>query len=155
MNIYLIIIGLITTSIIAYFTMIKIIYLLSPTKKMDSFPKKCPVPTKCTRVADTNTRGYGLKPIKLKGSISEIQKKISQIIDNKPRMTIVNEKEGFIHSVDITPFFRFYDDLAIRIFESEGLTNVWLQSQSRLGLYDLYVNEKRIQDLHKQIINLE
>jgi uncharacterized protein (DUF1499 family) len=70
-------------------------------------------------------------------------------------MTIVNEKEGFIHSVDITPFFRFYDDLAIRIFESEGFTNVWLQSQSRLGLYDLYVNEKRIQDLHKQIINLE
>jgi uncharacterized protein (DUF1499 family) len=155
MNIYTSITGLLAIIIIVYFAMINTIYFLAPTKKMETFPKKCHMSTKCTRVAESNTRGYGLKPIKLKNNISEIQGKIKNIIEKKPRMTIINENEGFIHCVDITPFFRFYDDLAIRIFESEGLTNVWLQSQSRLGIYDLYVNEKRIQDLHKQIVNLE
>ena len=77
------------------------------------------------------------------------------MIEKKTRMTIVNEKEGLIHSVEITPFFRFYDDITIKIFESKGLTNVWLQSQSRLGIHDLYGNEKRIQNLHKKIMELE
>lgn len=147
--------GSIVASIIGYFIMIKTIYFLAPTKIMEDFPKKCPLPTKCTRVADTNTRGYGLKSIKLKNNVSETQKKIVDLIENKTNMAIVNEKEGFIHSVDITPFFRFYDDITIKIFESEGLTNVWLQSQSRLGIHDLYVNEKRVQDLHKKIMKLE
>ncbi len=155
MEIYLIVIGLIIASIIGYFIMINVIYFLAPTKIMEHFPKKCPLPTKCTRVADTNTRGYGLKSITLKNKVSETQKKIKDLIKNKTNMNIVNEKEGFIHSVAITPFFRFYDDITIKIFENEGNTNVWLQSQSRLGIHDLYVNEKRIQDLHKKIMKLE
>ena len=155
MVLYLIIAELVVFSIIGYLIMINVIYFLAPTKIIEEFPKKCPLSTKCTRVADKNTRGYGLNTIKLKDNMSEIQRKIVDIIANKSSMTIVNEKKGFIHSVDITPFFRFYDDVTIKIFESEGLTNVWLQSQSRLGIHDLYVNEKRIQDLHKKIMNLE
>ena len=70
-------------------------------------------------------------------------------------MKIINEKEGFIHATDITPFFRFHDDVAIRIFESENKVNIWLQSQSRLGLYDLNVNERRVQEIHKKISALD
>ena len=152
MEIYLIVAGLSIVSVIGYFIMINIIYFLAPTQIMEDFPEKCPLPTKCTRVADTNNRGYGLESIVLKNSVSDTQKKIKNIITNQTNMNIVNEKEGFIHSVDITPFFRFYDDITIKIFEEKGKTNVWLQSQSRLGIHDLYVNEKRIQDLHKKII---
>ena len=103
----------------------------------------------CTRVADYNNRGYGLKPIETKESIDNLQEKIAKIIEAKPRMKIMNEENGFIHAVDVTPFFRFYDDLTIKIFEEKGKTKVWMQSQSRLGLYDFQVNEKRIQELHK------
>jgi len=153
MNNYFITIAII--SIIAYIAMINLIYFLAPTKIIDDFPKKCSLNTKCTRIADTKNRGYGLEIIKLKSDVSNIQKKIIDFIKNKSNMAIVNEKEGFIHCVDITPFFRFYDDVSIKIFEDEGLTNIWLQSQSRLGIHDLYVNEKRIQDLHKNILKLE
>ena len=66
-------------------------------------------------------------------------------------MKVINENVGFIHATDVTPFFRFYDDLAIKLFEQEGKTIVWMQSQSRLGYYDFQVNEKRIQELHKKI----
>ena len=137
--------------ILGYLSMINIIYFLAPNRKWDTFPEKCKVSTKCTRVADNNNRGYGLKPIQLNDTIENVQSKIIQIIKNKPRMKIINEKEGFIHATDVTPFFRFHDDVAIRIFESENKINIWLQSQSRLGLYDLNINEKRIQEIHKKI----
>ena len=135
--------------------MISIIYFLAPNRRWDTFPEKCKVSTKYTRVADSNNRGYGLKPIQLNDTIENVQSKIVQIIKNKPRMKIINEKKGFIHATDVTPFFRFHDDVAIRIFESENKVNIWLQSQSRLGLYDLNVNERRVQEIHNKISALD
>ena len=137
--------------ILGYLGMINIIYFLAPNRKWNTFPEKCKVHTKCTRVADSNNRGYGLKPIQLNDTIENVQRKIVQIIKKKSSMKIINEKEGFIHATDVTPFFRFHDDLAIRIFESGNKVNIWLQSQSRLGIYDLNVNEKRVQEIHKKI----
>ena len=142
------IVAILLLSIVGYITMVSTIYFLSPTKILNSFPEKCNVKTKCTRVANYNNRGYGLKPIETKENIANLQEKIVNIIEAKPRMKIINEKNGFIHAIDITPFFRFYDDITIKIFNDEGKTIVWMQSQSRLGLYDFQVNEKRIQELH-------
>ena len=119
--------------ILGYIIMTNIIYFLAPTKKWESFPEKCNVKTKCTRVADYNNRGYGLKVIKSKYDIEILQEKIVDIIKSEPRMRIINEKLGFIHATDITPFFRFYDDVAIKIFEEDELTKVWIQSQSSLN----------------------
>ena len=86
--------------------------------------------------------------------IDYVQKEVIEIIKTKPRMKIINERLGFIHATDFTPFFRFYDDIAIKIFEENDKAVVWLQSQSRLGYYDFQVNEKRIQKLHQKISSL-
>ena len=149
-----IIIALFLISIVAYIGMINVIYLLAPNKKWTEFPKKCNIKTKCTRVAESNTRGYGLKPIELEYSVDHVQKEIIKIIETKPRMKIINDRTGFIHAIDVTPFFRFYDDIAIKIFEENDKAVIWLQSQSRLGYYDFQVNEKRIQTLHQKISSL-
>ena len=146
-----IIIGLLALVIFSYFLMINIIYFLAPTKILKEFPKKCPNSTKCTRVADTKTRGYGLETIKLKKGVEQTQQKISEIIKNETSMKIIFTKKGFMHAVDKTAFFKFHDDITINIFEEKNKTNVWLQSQSRLGIYDFSVNEKRIQMIHKKI----
>ena len=61
----IIIIALFLMVIAAYIGMINVIYFLSPTKKWTEIPKKCIIKTKCTRVAEINNRGYGLKPIEL------------------------------------------------------------------------------------------
>ena len=82
------------------------------------------------------------------------EKEIIKIIETKPRMEIINDITGFIHATDVTAFFRFYDDIAIKIFEENDKAVVWLQSQSRLGYYDFQVNEKRIQILHQKISSL-
>ena len=71
-----------------------------------------------------------------------------------PQMKTVTEKDGFLHFVQITPLFRFYDDLFIKIFTNEEKTTIWLQSQSRLGLYDLLVNEKRIKHIYFKLKKL-
>ena len=63
--------------------MIFVIYFLAPTKKWDEFPKKCNIKTNCTRVANNNNRGHGLRPIVLKNNLENIQKKIIQIINKK------------------------------------------------------------------------
>ena len=146
-----ILISIIIFFLVGYFFMINVIYFLSPNKKWESFPERCKIKTKCTRVADCNNRGYGLKPIEIKDSIHNVQKKIISIINSKPRMKIINQKEGFIHAIDVTPFFRFYDDVAIKIFRENEKTKIWMQIQSRLGLQDLGVNEKRIKKLHKEM----
>ena len=144
---------LIITSVIliGYLVMINVIYFLAPTKTWNTFPEKCHIKTKCTRVADNNNRGYGLKPLKFDKDNKYIQKEITKIIESKPRMKIINQYDGFIHAVDVTPLFKFYDDIAIKIFEESGKTTIWIQSQSRLGYYDFQVNEKRVQMLHKEI----
>ena len=154
-NYWILLSKLLIFGLIGYFIMIFVIYLLTPTKKWDEFPKKCNIRTNCTRVADSNNRGHGLRPIVLENNLENVQSKIIQIINAKPRMKIINEKRGFIHAIDITLFFRFYDDIAIKIFKKGKKTEIWLQSQSRLGYYDLLVNENRIQKLHSEISKLE
>ena len=140
--------------LVGYLVMINVIYFLAPTKTWNTFPEKCHIKTKCTRVADNNNRGHGLKPPKFDKDIKYIGKEITKIIESKPRMKIVNQEDGFIHAVDITPFFKFYDDIAIKIFEDSEKTTIWIQSQSRLGYYDFQVNEKRVQMLHKEISSI-
>ena len=71
-----------------------------------------------------------------------------------PRTEIVAEKNGFMHFVQITPLFRFYDDIFVKLFTENGKTNVWLQSQSRLGLHDLMVNEKRVKHIYSKLKEL-
>ena len=143
-----------TVILTGYLVMINVIYLLAPTKTWNSFPEKCTVKTKCTRVADSNNRAYGLKPLNFDKDIKYVETEITKIIESKPRMKIINQQDGFIHAVDITPFFRFYDDIAIKIFQDSGKTTIWIHSQSRLGYYDLQVNEKRVQMLHKEISSI-
>tara|TARA_Y100000588_G_C14238834_1_gene918465 strand:+ start:386 stop:850 length:465 start_codon:yes stop_codon:yes gene_type:complete len=145
---------LILSSIIGYLLIINFIYFLAPNKKWNSFPERCKYSTKCTRVADINTRAYGLKPILVKEDPMVVQEKIVKMITEKTKMGILNSKEGFIHAVDVTPFFRFHDDVAIKIFEEDNAVTIWLQSQSRLGIYDLNMNERRVQMLHKMISTL-
>ncbi len=142
---------IILSSTFGYLLIINFIYFLSPNKKWNEFPEKCSNSTKCSRVADVNTRGYGLKPISTKEDPILAQENIENMLTEKTKMRILNSKEGFIHAVDITPFFKFHDDIAIKIFTTEDITTIWLHSQSRLGIFDLNVNERRVQSLHKMI----
>jgi uncharacterized protein (DUF1499 family) len=53
-------------------------------------------------------------------------------------------QSGIIEAVDTTRFFRFKDDVVIRIRENGGGSRVDLRSRSRVGQSDLGKNAKRI-----------
>ena len=154
MNISTIILSLVAITIIGYVIMINLIYYLAPTIPRENFPAKRFGKNNCTRVADNPNRGKDMKPIITNLSEKEAQLIVKDIITKMPRMELVTEKEGFLHFVQITPLFRFYDDLFVKIFTKGEETIVWLQSQSRLGLHDLLVNEKRIKEIYLELKKL-
>jgi len=138
----------------SYFVMINVIYYLAPTNKYEDFPKKRFGKNNCTRIADNPNRGRNMKPIITDLDDDIIQKKIKDIISKMQRVKIINERKDFFHFVQITPFFRFYDDIFIKIFKKNEKTNIWFQSQSRLGLYDFQTNEKRIEFIYNELNKL-
>ena len=153
MNINLIILTLLAITIVGYLFMINVIYYLSPTVPRDIFPKKRFGKNNCTRIAENPNRGKGMKPLITSLPVREVQENAKNIIISMPRTEIVTEKKGFMHFVQITPLFRFYDDIFVKLFTVDGKTNVWLQSQS-LGLHDLMVNEKRIKHIYSKLKEL-
>ena len=154
MDINLIILALLAIAIVGYLIMVNVIYYLSPTVPRDVFPKRRFGKNNCTRIAENPNRGEGMKPLITSSSIEETQENAKNVIMKMPRTSIVTEKNGFMHFVQITPVFRFYDDIFVKLFIEDGKTNVWLQSQSRLGLHDLMVNERRIKHIYSKLKEL-
>ena len=154
MDINLIILALLAIAIVGYLIMVNVIYYLSPTVPRDVFPKRRFGKNNCTRIAENPNRGEGMKPLITSSSLEETQENAKNVIMNMPRTNIVTEKNGFMHFVQITPVFRFYDDIFVKLFIEDGKTTVWLQSQSRLGLHDLMVNERRIKHIYSKLKEL-
>ena len=141
-------------AIVGYLIMIKIIYYLAPTVPKNDFPSRRFGVNNCTRVADNPNRGKGMSPIKINMSIENVQDDVRKVIGKMKRTKIITDNTGFIHFVQITPLFRFHDDIFVKLFTEDGRTNVWLQSQSRLGLHDLMVNERRIRHIYYELKKL-
>ena len=140
--------------IVGYLIMIKIIYYLAPTVPKNDFPSRRFGVNNCTRVADNPNRGKGMSPIKTNMSLENVQDDVRKVICKMKRTKIITDNTGFIHFVQITPLFRFHDDIFVKLFNEDGKTNVWLQSQSRLGLHDLMVNERRIRHIYDELKKL-
>lgn len=56
---------------------------------------------------------------------------------------IVEDKNYYLHAVFTSRFFRFVDDLELRLVETAGV--IHFRSASRFGYSDLGVNRKRIE----------
>ena len=154
MNINTIILLLLSVSIVGYLIMINVIYFLAPTVPKNNFPLKRFGRNNCTRVADNPNRGAGMSPIKTDMSVERVENAVKNVIMSMQRTKIVTDNDGFIHFVQITPLFRFHDDIFIKIFSEKNKTNIWLQSQSRLGLHDLMVNERRVKHIYNELKKL-
>jgi uncharacterized protein (DUF1499 family) len=61
-----------------------------------------------------------------------------------------DKQAGIIEAIDTTRFFRFKDDVVIRLRPNAAGTRVDLRSRSRIGLSDLGKNAKRIRTFIKE-----
>ncbi len=94
---------------------------------------KCVVVTHCVRVA---------------WEFSDIEASFKEAVEavaNTPRTKIVEQTDSFIHAEAKTKSRRYTDDLLLKAFPEKGFIQV--RSESRVGIGDMGVNKKRVDDL--------
>ena len=75
-----------------------------------------------------------------------------QILENTPRLKIIKKNKDYIHAVATSRIMKFIDDIEIKISDKDNIFQV--KSSSRLGIYDLGVNNRRVETLRFRLIDL-
>ena len=79
-------------------------------------------------------------------------KELIEILENTPRVKIINIKEDYLHALATSRIMKFIDDIEIKKSEKNNILEV--KSKSRTGFYDLGVNKRRINTLHFRLIDI-
>ena len=82
---------------------------------------------------------------KIKDPLSEIQ----IILENTPRMEIVEIDGDYLHAESTSRFMKYVDDLEVSYEESEK--KLIIRSESRVGEGDFGVNQKRVDLLKSKL----
>jgi len=75
-----------------------------------------------------------------------------QILENTPRLKITEKDNDYIHAIATSRIMKFTDDIEIKILKRDNIFQV--KSSSRLGIYDLGVNKRRVETLRFRLIDL-
>ena len=119
--------------LICFFTIIFVV-AVSPHKviaKTTDLPE-CVVITHCVR-----------KDFKA-DDLENAFKKATKIVENTARTKIVEKTDSYIHAEATTKWRRYTDDLLIKAIPEKGILQV--RSESRIGIGDNGVNQKRVDD---------
>ena len=75
-----------------------------------------------------------------------------QILENTPRVKIIKKEKDYIHAIATSRIMRFIDDIEIKNLNQDNIFQI--KSSSRLGIYDLGVNKRRVQTLRFRLIDI-
>ncbi len=75
-----------------------------------------------------------------------------QILENTPRIEIIEKENNYIHAIATSRIMKFIDDIEIKNLYQDNIFQV--KSSSRLGIYDLGVNKRRVQTLRFRLIDI-
>ena len=75
-----------------------------------------------------------------------------QILENTPRLEIINKEKNYIHAIATSRIMKFIDDIEIKNLNQDNIFQI--KSSSRLGFYDLGVNKRRVQTLRFRLIDI-
>ena len=76
--------------------------------------------------------------------IEKAFKKATKIVSETPRTKIVEKTNSYIHAESKTKWRRYTDDLLVKAIPEKGIIQV--RSESRIGIGDNGVNQKRVDD---------
>ena len=77
---------------------------------------------------------------------------IIQILENTPRLEIIQKERNYVHAIATSRIMNFIDDIEIKNLNKDNIFQV--KSSSRLGIYDLGVNKRRVQTLRFRLIDI-
>ena len=117
-------------------------------KKIDYFGVKngvltpCPSRPNCVSSQSDDPDNYAA-PLTYTDSQTASYEKLKKILQNIKRITIVTEKENYIHVEFRSAVFHFVDD--VEFYFDDSKKTIHLRSASRTGYYDFGANRKRIE----------
>tara|TARA_Y100001978_G_C23488841_1_gene335306 strand:- start:147 stop:587 length:441 start_codon:yes stop_codon:yes gene_type:complete len=79
-------------------------------------------------------------------------KELLDILDNTPRIEIINVQEDYVHALATSRVMKYVDDIEIKKSMTDNTLKI--KSKSRNGFYDLGVNKRRINTLHFRLIDI-
>jgi len=83
---------------------------------------------------------------------NECFKELIDILENTPRVKIINIQDDYLHALATSRVMKYVDDIEIKKNEKENILKV--KSKSRSGFYYLGVNRRRINTLHFRLIDI-
>jgi len=75
-----------------------------------------------------------------------------QILENTPRVKIIKKGKYYIHAIATSRIMKFIDDIEIKNLNQDNILQI--KSSSRIGIYDLGVNKRRVQTLRFRLIDI-
>ena len=82
----------------------------------------------------------------------KVFKELIQILENTPRLKIIKKEKFYVHAIATSRIMKFVDDIEVKNLNQENIFQV--KSSSRLGIYDLGVNKRRVETLRFRLIDL-
>lgn len=107
----------------------------------------CPKTPNCVSSVDTD-RAHFVQPLRFESSVKDAQHRLLNILSELKRYRVVKFEECFIQVEFTSSVFGFVDDVAFFFDDRKKIIHV--KSASRVGIYDLGVNRRRIENIRKR-----
>lgn len=103
----------------------------------------CPPTPNCIRTSE-----------EFKIGVEQVYEAFTKIFESEAhKWEIIDPKRIELHAVYRIPVFGFKDDVDVIMEEDGGVTKVYIRSASRLGAYDLGVNNRRVKRILRKMRN--
>jgi uncharacterized protein (DUF1499 family) len=106
----------------------------------------CPATLNCasSQAAD---RWHRVEPLRYEGSAGEALARLRGVLGRWPRTRVRAATETYVHAECRSRVFRFVDDVEFLLDAGAGVLHV--RSASRVGVWDLGVNRRRVAGLRR------
>ncbi|MCS6288162.1 MAG: DUF1499 domain-containing protein [Nitrospira sp.] len=104
----------------------------------------CPSSPNCVST-QASDQGHGIVPYRYQKTLAGAKEALKAIVAKLPRVTLVEEDEGYLHYEFTSLLIRFVDDVEF-VFDDETKT-IHFRSASRTGYSDLGVNRRRMEEI--------
>ncbi|CAM9259990.1 unnamed protein product [Ascophyllum nodosum] len=125
---------------------VRLFTAMPDSRSIDGFPTSIAHPEGCTRV-DAEGGNKGIAAPIFGSSVDEVQAVVKSWFESQPRTKIETDRPGYLHAKCLTLLFGFPDSVGVKIFKNgSGKTEIWVQSELRVGQSDLGVNYNRVKE---------
>ena len=105
-------------------------------------------PNCVSSTVDKSDETHFIAPLVYVGNSTDAWKKLTGIVKNSLRATVVNENAIYLYTEYKSAGMGYVDDVEFALDEKAGVIHV--RSASRLGIRDMDVNRKRIESIRAQ-----